>query len=775
LKTPLEYLWKYKFSGLSKAAALKLSTLISLHRYQKPDYPTTVFDLLKYYPWRYEDRRSTAAVSELRDGEEVSLDLIVRVSGGYQVKRKQSGSPPLYIFEISAVDPRKTTEPVLVYWFLSGKSAEKIILSQSKKFSRGVRFSVFGHCEWDSRRGIYKVRPTKPNEIEIITQSESDKIPAQIIDIAQQNEKPTNQDNGLATSIKALSGSSTGKPDRKDEKDILLHSDRIVPVYKKLGTFNSKRLREIIFTVLENLEPGVIKDPIPASIRVKYGLINRLDAFKEIHFPGSAVSIEDISEYRTPAAKRLVFEEFFLMSYAMRYRRHQRRRLQRPYKIEISQPVKARIKSLLPFSLTSAQRKAVKDIFSDLNSPHPMNRLLQGDVGSGKTIVAFVTAFVVMENGYQAAFMAPTEILAEQHHKTAVKLFSSTGYKVALLTGSQSASEKKRLHHAIRKGEIDLVIGTHALIQSNVRFDSLALVIIDEQHRFGVLQRSRLISQDKTPDVLHISATPIPRTLAMTVYGDLDISVIDQLPPGRIQIKTVVVSETERAGVYKGIEREISKGRQVYIVYPVIEESEALDLRAAAKMYDELRFTAFPNRRLALLHGKMKPEEKEKIMARWAAGEIDILVSTTVVEVGVDNPNASLMIIEHAERFGLSQLHQLRGRIGRGPYQSFCVLMTNSKKNSDAMKRLKILEKTSDGFKIAEADLEIRGEGEIFGTRQSGYRIFDLANIFRDREILEDAQTAVEMIEKGQITADEKSLLERLIAKNFRFKLADIA
>ncbi|MFN2413448.1 MAG: ATP-dependent DNA helicase RecG, partial [Pyrinomonadaceae bacterium] len=398
--------------------------------------------------------------------------------------------------------------------------------------------------------------------------------------------------------------------------------------------------------------------------------------------------------------------------------------------------------------------------------------LIQGDVGSGKTIVALIAMFAVAENGYQAALMAPTEILAEQHARNASRIFAQSGYQVALLKGSMKAAEKRKITSSIASGDVQIVVGTHAVIQESVKFNRLGLAVIDEQHRFGVMQRSALRALGYNPDVLVMTATPIPRSLAMTVYGDLDVSVIDELPPGRTPIKTVVVGEDQRKGVYKGIEREIKLGRQAYVVYPLIEESEKLDLKAATKMYEELRDQIFPHLRVGLLHGRMKTGEKDDIMQQYVSGELNILVSTTVIEVGVDVPNASLMVIEHAERFGLSQLHQLRGRVGRGSDQSFCVLLTDDKQTAVARQRLGIMEETSDGFRIAEKDLEIRGQGDILGTRQSGVEAFRIANIIRDLEILEAARDEAEHYLRTK-TDDSRRLIKQ-VTSDPRYKLAAI-
>ncbi|MCC6451736.1 MAG: ATP-dependent DNA helicase RecG, partial [Acidobacteria bacterium] len=404
----------------------------------------------------------------------------------------------------------------------------------------------------------------------------------------------------------------------------------------------------------------------------------------------------------------------------------------------------------------------------------PMNRLIQGDVGSGKTIVAFLAMMAAMENGYQAALMAPTEILAEQHFRNALNLFKDTGYRVELLTGGLKASERKRVREAIKSGEANLVIGTHAVVQEGVEFDMLGLAVIDEQHRFGVLQRARLKELGTNPDVLVMTATPIPRSLAMTVYGDLDVSVINELPPGRTPIKTVVCGEDQRQGVYRGIEREIGLGRQAYVVYPLVKESEKLDLKAATAMHEDLSVRVFPHLKIGLLHGKMKPAEKDEVMSAFASGELDVLVSTTVIEVGIDVANASLMVIEHAERFGLSQLHQLRGRVGRGAEQSFCVLLTGDKKTTVARERLGIMERSSDGFEIAEKDLEIRGQGELLGTRQSGLQSFRVANIVRDLDILSIARDEVESYLGAKESSAETKLLKKAAERRKVFELGKI-
>jgi ATP-dependent DNA helicase RecG len=442
--------------------------------------------------------------------------------------------------------------------------------------------------------------------------------------------------------------------------------------------------------------------------------------------------------------------------------------------IKIDTQMKQRIGSVLPFKLTESQRKVVKELFKDMRSDAPMNRLLQGDVGSGKTIVALIAMLAAMENGYQTALMAPTEILAEQHARNIKRILARAPYRIELLSGSLKTVDKKRLQQSIAAGEVHAAVGTQALIQENVAFNNLGLVVIDEQHRFGVMQRAALRERGMNPDVLVMTATPIPRSLAMTVYGDLDVSIIDELPPGRTPIETRVFGEEGRQEVKKMIAREVRAGRQVYVVYPLVEESEKMDLRDATKRYEYLRDQVFPKFSVGLLHGRMKPEEKEEAMRQFIAGKIQILVSTTVIEVGVDVPNASVMVVEHAERFGLSQLHQLRGRVGRGAEQSFCVLLASDKQTEVARQRLGIMEETNDGFKIAEKDLEIRGPGEVMGTRQAGLPEFRVANLVRDLDILQNARKEAEFYINQRKTSVEAMKLIKRVQGDARMKLAAV-
>ncbi len=743
----------------------------------------TVEDLLHYFPARYEDRSNMLGIDMIEDGMEAAVEIVVKVSGGYRVgKNRNPRQPPLYLFEISGSDVARKHRPIVVKWFISGKAAERIVAYYQDRFRQGVRFVAYGKWERDERRNTFALMVNKPEELEILPELGS------AFGVPGSELFPNSE---LETENSELVSNDDLEEDRDRPEFATVHSGRRVPVYRKLGPFQTKRLREIIYSVTQNLssdatpmsEPRAVatgpdssnsKPTLPGELERRNNLIPRLQALKEIHFPPETTTIADYEMFRSPAQRRLIFEEFFWLAFSMRLLRGERQKEPKGTVIEITDTTRERLKNMLPFSLTGAQKRVVGEIFSDLKSDSPMNRLIQGDVGSGKTIVAFLAAQAVIDNGYQAALMAPTEILAEQHARNAKRLLEPLGCRVELLIGSTKAAEKRKLHASLAAGEIDLVIGTQAIIQDAIKFDRLGLAIIDEQHRFGVMQRAQLRSLGFNPDVLVMTATPIPRSLAMTVYGDLDVSIIDELPPGRTPIKTVVVGEDKRSGVYKGIERELELGRQVYIVYPLIEESEKSDLKAATKMYDDLRTRVFPHRNIGLLHGRMKTPEKDAIMQDFVAGNLQILVSTTVIEVGVDVPNASLMVIEHAERFGLSQLHQLRGRVGRGTDQSYCVLLADYKRTTVAKERLGIMEASSDGFKIAEKDLELRGQGEILGTRQSGIQNFKLGNIARDLDILIAARKEAEYyLEEKRLSAETADMV-RYVRSGKNVKLARI-
>lgn len=745
-------------ANLSSSMIRKLAIAVAAFAGKTDPAAVTVEDLLNYFPARYEDRSRFVQINELSGEVEAAIDIYVKTSGFLRVgKNRGPRQPPLYLFEITGADEQRMQKPVIVKWFVSGKQAERIVNFYQDRFTRGTRFVAYGKWEWDSRRNTFSLLVNKPDELEIL---ESPTMGTDISDLKLPAAANSDTDSDLLEDI--------GDPEFST-----IHTGK-VPIYRKLGPFRTKRLREIIHSLLQNLDRVSVTENLPAELLERQDLITRAQALAEIHFPPEDSSLTDYEMFRSAAHKRLIFDEFFWLSFSMQLLRGERQKEPKGTVIEISSATKKRLKEVLPFSLTNAQKKVVGEIFSDLKSDAPMNRLIQGDVGSGKTIVAFLAIFAAMENGYQAAMMAPTEILAEQHFRNAKAIFKDSDYRLELLIGSTKASTKRKAHEALAVGDIDLVIGTQAIIQDKVSFDKLGLVVIDEQHRFGVLQRAQLRALGFNPDVLVMTATPIPRSLAMTVYGDLDVSIIDELPPGRTPIKTVVLGEDQRHGVYKGIEREIRLGRQVYVVYPLIEESEKMDLKAATIMYDDLRTRIFPQYTVGLLHGKMKPAEKEEIMKEFVAGKLDILVSTTVIEVGVDVPNASLMVIEHAERFGLSQLHQLRGRVGRGAEQSFCVLLTDFKKTAVAKERLGIMEATSDGFKIAEKDLEIRGQGEILGTRQSGIQNFRIGNIVRDLELLVAARKEAEYYLTERRLSSETSNLTKIARSDQKMRLGGI-
>jgi ATP-dependent DNA helicase RecG len=517
---------------------------------------------------------------------------------------------------------------------------------------------------------------------------------------------------------------------------------RIVPIYEAVGTFGTRQIRRAIYATLQNLDPN-LPDVLPPTLLQQLQYPSRRDALIHTHFPDAGESLEALNLFRSPAQQRLIFEEFFLYQLSLALgRRAVRKENAVAFRVR-EDKVREALKRILPFKPTNAQKRVLGEIAADLEKPVPMNRLLQGDVGSGKTIVALQAAVIAIENGCQAALMAPTEILAVQHFLSARRILAPGGHTVELLISGLKPSEKTAARERIRSGEAQLVIGTHALIEEEVEFHQLGLVAIDEQHRFGVLQRKRLMDKavrhGNAPHVLVLTATPIPRTLSLTLYGDLDVSVLDELPPGRTPIETRTTTEQHLSGVWEFLRREVAAGHQGYVVYPVIEESR-LELKAAMEEYERLSKTVFPKLKVGLLHGRLPSEEKEDVMQKFRRNDIQILVATTVVEVGVDVPNATVMIIEHAERFGLAQLHQLRGRIGRGAQQSHCILVAPGRMTEDARARLETMVRTTDGFEIAETDLQLRGPGEFFGTRQSGQLGFHVASPIRDRQLLELAR-----------------------------------
>ena len=526
---------------------------------------------------------------------------------------------------------------------------------------------------------------------------------------------------------------------------------RIVPIYEAIGTFGSKQIRRAMYAAVQFVDPRA-PDILPPETRIRLGYPSRGEALIHTHFPAPGESLDALNAYRSPSQQRLIFEEFFLYRLSLALDREATRKENAIAFRVREDSVREALKRILPFKPTAAQKRVLAEIAADLEKPAPMNRLLQGDVGSGKTIIALQAAVIAIENHTQAALMAPTEILAVQHFLSARRILSRAGYQVELLVSGIKSAEKAAALERIRSGEAQLVIGTHALIEDNVEFARLGFVAIDEQHRFGVLQRKRLMDKaaahGHAPHVLVLTATPIPRTLSLTLYGDLDVSFLDELPPGRTSIATRITSEPHLPGVWEFLRREVAAGHQGYIVYPVIEESK-LELKAAIEEYERLSREVFPKLKLGLLHGRLSSEEKDEVMQRFRKNEVQFLVATTVVEVGVDVPNATVMVIEHAERFGLSQLHQLRGRIGRGAEKSHCILVapphmtvgrSAAAKDDVARARLETMVRTSNGFEIAETDLQLRGPGEFFGTRQAGNLGFHIANPLRDKELLELAR-----------------------------------
>lgn len=511
---------------------------------------------------------------------------------------------------------------------------------------------------------------------------------------------------------------------------------RVLPVYPLTDGVPADVVRKGVIAVLPAIKQ--LQDPLPAIIREQYGLIKLQDAIAQIHYPPDQDTLAH-------ARRRLVFDEFFYLQLGFLQRRQEQKRSEHSAIFTPRGKLSQEFDKILPFKLTKAQQRVINEILEDLKSTTPMNRLVQGDVGSGKTIVAVFAILAAIQSGYQAAFMAPTEVLAEQHYRKLVSWFNLLHLPVELLTGSTKIGKRREIHSQLETGELPVLVGTHALIQDKVNFQSLGLVVIDEQHRFGVQQRARLLAKGQAPHVLTMTATPIPRTLALTLHGDLDVSQIDEMPPGRQPITTTVLTGKERTQAYDLIKREVAQGRQVYIIFPLIEESEKLDVRAAVEEHQRLSETIFPDFKVGLLHGRMNSSDKEQALNEFRDNKTQIIVSTTVIEVGVDVPNATVIIIENAERFGLSQLHQLRGRVGRGSHQSYCILMTNSK-TPDSKQRLAVLEQSQDGFFISEMDLRLRGPGEVLGTRQSGLPDFALASLVEDQEVLNLARDAAERI-----------------------------
>jgi ATP-dependent DNA helicase RecG len=635
-------------------------------------------DLLYYSPFRYEDRTQVLRIRDLLPGQTTTIFAEVLTSG---LIRTRKGT---YIYELAATD---TSGIIRCKWF------NAVYLDKNKVFKQGQRVFFHGRVERDPF-GTGNLQIIQP-QFEILPESERE------------------------------GGDS-------------LEVGRVVPIYESIASLGPRLIRRLMWSALNSLD-GQIPDPLPSSVRQKNDLAERAQALRQAHFPDPNQPLEEVCRFRTPAQVRLIFEEFFNVGAGLALKRRKAKGAQ-GIAFQKRESAREAIRKVLPFHPTGAQKRVLKEIVEDMCTPRRMNRLLQGDVGSGKTIVAIQAAILAIENGYQVALMAPTEILATQHFLYSKDLLRPLPYQIDLLTSARKVAEKAKLKERIAQGAIHFLIGTHALIEEDVQFDRLGLVIVDEQHRFGVLQRYQIMRKGIKPDVLVMTATPIPRTLALTVYGDLDCSVIDELPPNRTAIETRLIEEHDRQRAFEFVREKVRRGEQIYVVYPVIEEGGKLDLKPAVKMHEHLSCNVFPEFRVGLLHGRLPSDEKEEVMRRFKQGEVQILVSTTVIEVGVDVPNATVMLIEHAERFGLSQLHQLRGRIGRGNKKSFCFLMAEENRTEVADKRLGTMIETNDGFKIAEIDLQLRGPGEFFGTRQWGIPTFRIANLLRDQKILEWAK-----------------------------------
>jgi ATP-dependent DNA helicase RecG len=679
----------------------------------------TVGDLLNYLPFRYEDRLNPRTIGKLRAGEMATVIAEVRTSGLFHTRMRR-----MPIFQMTAGQGR---DRIKCLWFNAAYL--------KNRFKPGQAVALYGKVEADQFRG--ELQLMQP-QFEILGDATGDGSS----DAAEQK---------LAASLEV---------------------GRVVPIYESAGQgrLTSRWFRRIIHSALEDLTPD-LPDPIPQAVRERMRLLSPREALWKVHWPDPAEDLQELQSSRTRAHFRLIFEELFFIELGLEQKRRQQK-AQTGIAFQLTEQVRAAIKKVLPFHPTAAQKRVLKEIAADMEKPVPMRRLLQGDVGSGKTIVAFEAAIIAMENGCQVALMAPTEILAQQHYFSARRVLENAGYRIVLLTGSLEAGRKRETRRHIGQGNANLIIGTHALIEEKVDFANLGLVIVDEQHRFGVMQRLKLMKKsveaapDRVaanrlpagnrsaagslePDVLVMTATPIPRTLALTLYGDLDISVLDEMPPGRTPIVTRRISDDRADEAWNFVRKQVAAGHQVYVVYPVIEENEERELKAAIKMYNELSKHIFPGLRVGLLHGRLDPEEKDRVMQQFQKGELSILVSTTVIEVGVDVPNATVMVVEHAERFGLAQLHQLRGRIGRGAAKSYCILMTGGKVTEEGERRLDAMVRTNDGFQIAELDLELRGPGEFFGTRQAGIPIFRVANLIRDRRILEIAKREASAVLSG--------------------------
>jgi ATP-dependent DNA helicase RecG len=664
----------------------------------------TVNDLLHYPPFRYEDRSNLKPIDRLAPGEMATVIVEVRETRMPKMARKNVG-----LFEATFGDGSRAK--LLGKWFHGAYLANVL--------QEGMRLSIYGKVEFDPYKGdLYMMHP----EFEILAADDED-------------------------------------------GDASLHTGRVVPIYEAAGKVTPKMMRTLTRRVLDAVSP--LEDFLPGALRERLKLMDRWEAVQRIHFPGEDSDLRLLNAFRSQAHFRMIVEEFFWLECGLELKRTKARAVA-GIGFALTDQVREKIKAMLPFKPTGAQKRVLGEIAKDMAEPHPMNRLVQGDVGSGKTLVAAEAAIIAIENGYQVAVLAPTEILAMQHYAYFKNLFEKLGYVVVPLAGSFKAKEKERIRGFVEQGMAHIVVGTHAILEEGVQFHKLGLAIVDEQHRFGVMQRLKLMEKGlEKPDVLVMTATPIPRTLALTMYGDLDTSIIDELPPGRKPVTTKHVPSSRIEEVWSFVGREVSGGRQAYVVYPVIEESEATGMKAAEKSYLHLRDVVFPGLSVGLLHGKLPQTDKETVMAEFKAGRIHILVATTVVEVGVDVPNATVMVIEQAERFGLAQLHQLRGRVGRGGNQSYCLLVTE-KLGETGKERIRTMTESNDGFYIAEMDLRLRGPGEFFGTKQSGMPALRFANIIRDSELLEVARSEAEAFIQHPPSEEELRRAIQFIRENWQ-------
>jgi len=669
----------------------------------------TLEDFLYYLPWRYEDRSRLKSIAQVTPGEEQTVCGVVQSTHLTITSRRR--------FKIVEMLLGDETGSILVKWFNQPYL--------QKRFKTGQRLMVFGKVTVNPRRG-YGLEIENP-----VYEFLDDETAA-----------------------------------------VGLHSGRIVPIYHETHGLTSRPVRSLMKTILEEYAAG-LHEMLPSTVLKAHQLVPLSEALPRAHFPDAGTSLEALNQGHSDAHRRLAFDELFLLQLGLGLKRREASEESRGTAFETDGPFLKRFLEGLPYRLTSAQSAVLEEIKRDMARPHPMNRLLQGDVGCGKTVVALAAMVIAADNGYQAVLMVPTEILAEQHYLSLKKWFAPFKHPCLLLTGGQSKRETAKALRIAASDEPAFVVGTHALIQGEVRFGRLGLVVVDEQHKFGVMQRALLQKKGYHPDVLIMTATPIPRTLALTVHGDLDLSVIDELPQGRAPIETRLFYESKRSQAYALVGEQVAEGRQAYVVYPIVEESEKTDLKAATQMADQLQREVFPSLTVGLLHGRMPMDEKEKVMEAFKNGRIQILVATTVIEVGIDLPNATAMIIEHAERFGLSQLHQLRGRVGRGPHRSYCILLAAAPVSEEGQRRLNTMVRSHDGFLIAEEDLAIRGPGEFFGTRQSGLPELRVANILRDAKLLEAArEEAWNLLSSDpQLTRPEHAALKAALARKWKGKL----